>query len=362
MTAYKGQCTAHRGGRFRPAKEALPKRSSSLYSVLCTLYSKRFLALLMLTVELAGVRAQDIHFSQVDADPMLLNPAYAGFFDGAGRIGLLYRNQWASISAPFQTAGLTAEAALWRSNNHQRGLSVGGSFFSDHAGTLSYGTTSGHLSVAYFTALGRYGNNFLSLGVDGGFAQSGFDPSNANMEDPTETFQQQRVSYPLLCLGLAWYYQPTSDLHTKVGLSVRNLNRPDISYSGLDNTRLEPRYSLFARAEWRGWQSLSLMPVVLVQAQGRYRELLYGADLKWYLAEGAQHQMSLRTGLAFRHGDALIANLIIEYNAFVFTFCYDANISDLVAASGGVGALEVGMVYRIAKSKRKTMRIKCPQY
>ena len=132
----------------------------------------------------------------------------------------------------------------------------------DHAGTLHYGTTSGHLSAAFFTSISKYGNNFLSVGVDGGYARSGFNPNEANMEDPTEIFDVQKVSYPLLCLGLAWYYQPTGDLHTKVGFSVRNLNRPNISYSGLGNTFLMSRYSLFARLEWRNWESLSLMPIV----------------------------------------------------------------------------------------------------
>lgn len=323
---------------------------------------KRLIAIIALLGGLIGLRGQDIHFSQVDADPMLLNPAYAGFFDGLGRFGMIYRNQWATISAPFQTTGVTGEISIWRSNNHRSGVSIGGTFFSDHAGTLHYGTTSGHLSAAFFTSISKYGNNFLSVGVDGGYAQSGFNPNEANMEDPTEIFDVQKVSYPLLCLGLAWYYQPTGDLHTKVGFSVRNLNRPNISYSGLGNTFLMPRYSLFARLEWRNWESLSLMPIVLFQAQGEYRELLYGADLKWYLAEGGQSQMSLRAGLAMRQGDALIANLMIEYNAWVFTFCYDANISDLIAASGGVGALEVGMVYRLSKGNRKTMKIKCPTY
>ncbi len=323
---------------------------------------KRLITVALLVLTLTALRAQDIHFSQVDADPLLLNPAYAGFFDGIGRFGMIYRNQWSTISAPFQTTGVTGELAVWRSGNHRSGVSVGGTFFGDHAGTLNYGTTSGHLSVAYFTAISRYGNNFLSVGLDGGLAQSGFDPSAASMEDPSETFGVQRVTYPLLGLGVAWYYQPTGDLHTKVGFSARNLNRPNISYLGLAESYLAPRYSLFARAEWRRWQSLSLMPILLLQAQGQYREVVYGADVKWYLAEEGGRQMSVRAGLAFRQNDALIANLIIEYNALAFTFCYDANISDLVAASGGVGALEVGLVYRLSKDQRKTKRIKCPTY
>ena len=66
----------------------------------------------MLLTVLATARAQDIHFSQVDANPMLLNPAYAGFYNGAGRFGAIYRNQWASVSIPFQTFALTGEMAL----------------------------------------------------------------------------------------------------------------------------------------------------------------------------------------------------------------------------------------------------------
>ena len=82
------------------------------------------------------MRAQDIHFSQVDANPLLLNPAYAGFYDGVGRFGVIYRNQWASVSTPFQTFAITGEMALWRNSSHSSGFSAGLSLFNDHAGTL----------------------------------------------------------------------------------------------------------------------------------------------------------------------------------------------------------------------------------
>lgn len=311
---------------------------------------------------LAIVRGQDIHFSQVDADPMLLNPAYAGFFNGTGRFGMIYRNQWATVSFPYETFAVTGEMAVWRSPSARNGLSIGASFFSDHAGTLHYGTTSAHLSAAYFFPLSHKGNHYLSLGIEGGYAQSGFDPSALDMEDASETIETHQISYPLLCVGAAWYCQMTGDLHTKVGFSVRNLNRPNISFQHESGTWLERRYSLFARAEWRCWQSMSLMPVALVQMQGEYRELLYGTDIKWYISEGGAHEVGLRTGLAMRHNDALIANLMLEYDAFLMTICYDANISDLAVASRYFGAFEVGLVYRMSKGKRKTKSIKCPMY
>ena len=322
---------------------------------------KRLLILLLL-LPLTHLRAQDIHFSQVDANPLLLNPAYAGFYNGAGRFGVIYRNQWASVSTPFQTFALTGEMAVWRDNQSLSGFSAGASIFNDHAGSLHYGTTSAHLSLAYYHALNRHRNNFLSLGIEGGFAQSGFDPTHAEMEDPSELFPTQHSNYPLLAAGLAWYWQPNGDLHTKVGLSVRNINQPNISYLGLDDTYLLRRYSLFARAEYRYWQTWSLMPVMLLQLQGKYHELVYGVDFKWYLDEGSRHQISLRVGLAYRHGDALIANLLMEYDAFLFNFCYDANISGLATASNTIGAFEIGMVYRLSKGEKKTKALKCQPY
>ena len=320
------------------------------------------IAILLLLIALTTVRAQDIHFSQVDANPLLLNPAYAGFYDGAGRFGVIYRNQWASVSTPFQTFALTGEMALWRNTTSSRGFSVGASLFSDHAGTLHYGTTSAHLSLAYYHALNRQANNFLSVGLEGGFAQSGFDPSHAEMEDPSDQFLTLLRNYPLLSAGIAWYWQPSGDFHTKLGLSIRNINQPDISYMQLDNVRLLRRYSLFARAEYRHWQTWSLMPVLLLQLQGQHRELVYGADLKWYLVENGRHQVSLRSGLAYRHADAIIANLLIEYDAFLFNFCYDANISGLATASNTIGAFEIGMVYRMPKTSKKTKALKCQPY
>ncbi len=305
--------------------------------------------------------AQDIHFSQVDADPVLLNPAYSGFYEGLGRFGVVYRNQWASVSVPFSTLAASGEMAVWRGGG-RRGLSVGGTLFADKAGTLNYGTVSGHLSTAYYLALNRNGSSVLSVGVEVGWAQSGFDPSQAEMEEAGEGFEVRKVHYPLLAAGLAWYWQPTPDFHLKAGLSLRNLNRPNISYMKLDETYLARRYSLFARAEYRYWQSISLLPVLMCQVQGKHREVVFGGDVKWYIEEGGSREVSLRAGVAMRAADALIANLMLEYNSLLFTFSYDANISGLAVASGGMGAFEAGLVYRLAKGNKKTKALKCPQY
>src|SRR5678815_5007499 len=48
---------------------------------------------------------QDLHFSQFYNSPLITNPANTGFIpDGDFRLGINYRNQWASVTAfPYKT-------------------------------------------------------------------------------------------------------------------------------------------------------------------------------------------------------------------------------------------------------------------
>ena len=319
-----------------------------------------FYSLLFLLVSFSA-SAQDIHFSQQGENPILLNPAYTGFYEGAGRFGLIYRNQWASVSAPFQTYALTAETALNRDRQQLGGLNLGLIAMKDVAGSLDYGTVSARATLAYYRALDRWKSCILSIGAEAGYASSGFDPSNARLEDPSELFEKQRTAYPLLGAGLACFLQPAGEWQIRTGVSVRNLNRPNISYLGLDDTHLEPLLNLYLRAEWHIGDFTSLLPTLMMQTQGRYRELLYGLDFKWFAGDNPRHQISFSTGAAYRHADAIVTHLTMEYDALLFSLYYDANVSSLSAASKTLGALELGIVYRLARD-RGVETIKCPVF
>jgi hypothetical protein len=56
-------------------------------------------------------KAQDIHFSQFNETPVLINPAMScTAFDT--RIIANYKNQWASVTSPYQTYGISIERAI----------------------------------------------------------------------------------------------------------------------------------------------------------------------------------------------------------------------------------------------------------
>src|SRR6478672_8878432 len=56
-------------------------------------------------------KAQDAHFSQYNETPVILNPALScTAYDT--RIIANYKNQWASVTSPFQTYGISIEQAF----------------------------------------------------------------------------------------------------------------------------------------------------------------------------------------------------------------------------------------------------------
>jgi hypothetical protein len=65
-----------------------------------------------------AVFAQDIHFTQFDMQPLIINPAFTGMFDGKVRAGAIYRNQWASVTVPYVTFGGYADLPLLFTENN----------------------------------------------------------------------------------------------------------------------------------------------------------------------------------------------------------------------------------------------------
>ncbi len=307
-----------------------------------------------------SLQAQDQHFSMLDLDPMLFNPAYSGFFDGAGRFGVVYRNQWASVSKPFQTITASGELSIMRSNRSMNGLNVGLWLSADREGTLGYGTTAAAATLSYFQSLDRNGNNIVSVAAEVGGGQVGFSTENIDMADGDEHFERTHAFYPTLGAGVAWFHQVNSDLYTKVGFSGRNLNEPDISYTGISDARLLRRWNAYARAEWRMMGQWSLLPVVGYQRQGTFNELVYGCDVRYYLRESTRDYLALSAGIVARHADAMALNFAVLWHEWTFAFSYDANISQLASASHTIGAFELGVIYMIAKKDTRHRALPCP--
>ncbi len=120
--------------------------------------------------------AQDIHFSQFFETPLLRNPALAGIFSGDFRIQAVYRNQWNSVTVPYQTTSLNAEYKLPVGHGGDF-LTLGGEILYDKAGAVALTATSVLPVLNYHKSLSAEKNMYLSAGFSAGVVQRKIDPS-----------------------------------------------------------------------------------------------------------------------------------------------------------------------------------------
>src|SRR5665647_945474 len=130
---------------------------------------KRYLILGLLVVSAAKMTfAQDPHFSQIQYNPIYLNPANAGVteYGKANRLAGLYRDQWRTLPVPYSTTFGSFDRLIIKS---AKGWLLGGgiSFLYDRAG-------DGHLSIFnpnLTLSGGKYFNKekqLITLGVTAG--------------------------------------------------------------------------------------------------------------------------------------------------------------------------------------------------
>ena len=307
---------------------------------------------------------QDIHFSQADLNPLFVNPAFTGFFEGRARFSAIYRNQWATVSNPYQTLAATAEWGFFRNRYNSSGLNIGAMVSADKAGSLGYGIAQADITLSFFKALSYNNENFISAGVTAGYGQRGFDPANAEMTDPDEVFDQTSQTYYDIGAGLMWSDQFTDDFGLQLGIAAYHLNRPNISYLKLDSTYLEPKFNFYLNFSIRTSSTFTLQPTVILQFQHQYSEYLYGLKAKYNISQRTYFKNNVFAGVFFRQMDAIVITAGLEYDNWIFGAGYDVNISDLKPASHTVGAVEIGLVYLIKEKKRvkKVKSIPCPTF
>ena len=324
-----------------------------------------------------SVSAQDIHFSQYNDAPLMVNPSLAGFFDGSHRISMNYKNQWRSIGNAYNTYAISYDAPVTSNAAGKSGfLALGVNVFNDVAGDLNFSNMIGNLSIAYHLRLSD--EQLLSAGLYGGFGQrsidqdgmqwdsqydgaSGFDgtlPSN-------ETFAFQTFSYADFGFGMNWSMMHNATnmssndgLKANAGFSISHVNQPSFEFFGNSDEKLNMRITAHAKAQIElGGTNTSLIPTVLVQVQGSQKEIVPGLMARYTLREQSKYtgfinDAYLSLGGYFRTGDAVIAHALIELNDFAFGLSYDVNVSKLTNATSGKGGFEIMVRYIIQNSNK----------
>lgn len=315
------------------------------------------IAALALTVQTA--QAQDIHFTQFNAAPLTVNPAFTGNFDGQWRAAAIYRNQWASVTTPFVTYGASFDMPVIHDLTVDDYLAVGGQLFNDKAGDGNLSNFSGLVSVAYHKFLGAKVDKVLSVGLQGGYTSKSIDISKLYFGDEFQNGQfnpgigqealNNKVNYFVVNAGVSWSHAPSENFSYTIAAGANNLNQPQESFEQKKNSEvgLGIRYTGQVGAIWYLNEKFSLRPAVLYQNQSTANELIAGNEFNMIVGNPEIRSFATNVFLGgwYRTGDAVMITGGIEYKNLRIGVSYDYNTSALKTASNGNGGFEISLRY-----------------
>ncbi|HET8963297.1 MAG TPA: PorP/SprF family type IX secretion system membrane protein [Chitinophagales bacterium] len=313
-------------------------------------------------------RAQDWHYSQFHASPLMVNPGFTGLFNGDIRFITNYKDQW-SFAAPYRTFSFSADGAfaiLKNGDFASGGLQV----LADRAGDLNFTTLKTAANFSYSKALSGYGNHFLTLGFEAGINRRYVDYTKMVAFDPEPyaTSVDNNFNFADISTGLTWYFLPSDEIYVYAGGSIFHLNQPNQSFLQDGSDILERRYSLQAGMQFPVTDNVNLLPSLIYNEQGPHREFVIGTYLKYKLSHvTVRQETAMYVGVWYRNKDAVVTSIRFDHNNVIAGISYDINTSTLSAASYGRGGLELNLIYILDKKFNSAKRMKnrsyqCPKF
>jgi type IX secretion system PorP/SprF family membrane protein len=309
------------------------------------------------------VFAQDIHFTQFDMAPLVINPAFTGMFDGRVRANAIYRNQWGSVTVPYVTYGASVDLPLLIERNGDY-LATGLQLYKDQAGDGNLSNFTGLVSVAYhkYFGMSEHGGSDLAVGLQGGYANKSIDLSRLYFGDeylngnfvPGQSVEYKlglnsAINYYLVNAGVSFSHGGDKFAYT-IGLAANNINQPNdaLEHKQSSNNTLDMRYTGELGINWVAGERFSLRPAVLYQSQASASEIIVGNEFHYEIGNNPGYEnfsTAVYVGGWYRTGDATMITAGVEFKGFRIGLGYDYNISSLNTSSNGNGGYELALRY-----------------
>ena len=301
--------------------------------------------------------AQDPQFSQFYANPIYLNPAFAGSH-GCPRFAVNYRNQWPALSGSFVTYSASYDQYFDGING---GFGVIMTHDQQGKGTINHTTLSliynYHLKVnRKFTMMfaGKATWNQKSLDWD--------KLTFGDMIDPRRGFIYATGDVPRG--GSRGFFDVSAGMvgftdKFFFGVSAHHLNMPDESMI-IGDSPMPMRFTGHAGAKIPlGGKSqynndISIMPNMIFQYQQGFMEMLIGTYVQY---------SAFTAGAWFRSRDAFILSAGINTGTMKIGYSYDITVSKINnGVSGGSHEISLGFDLVCKKKKPSFRTISCPSF
>jgi type IX secretion system PorP/SprF family membrane protein len=330
----------------------------------------RFGLVAALSIDVLNVGAQDIHFTQFDAAPLTINPAFTGMFNGQFRATAIYRSQWQTITHAYETYGASVDMPILWSNS---GYLAGGlQLYNDKAGDGNLTNFTGMVSLAYhLTTKGLTARDNdakrtdFAVGLQAGYSENSIDLSKLYFGDeyvngsfvPGSSQEYQlglgnHVNYYLVNAGISLSHSFSRKASITVGAGANNINQPvdAIEQKVGSQSQLPMCYTGELGMDLIVGDRLSFRPAVLYQYQASATELVAGNEFHFVMGQNLEPELNSFTTSIFlggwvRTGDAVMITAGMEIKKVRFGISYDYNMSNLSTVSNGNGGYEISLKY-----------------
>ncbi len=306
-----------------------------------------------------STNAQDVQFSQLFADRLYLNPAYAGA-SYCPKLNITYRNQWPGIQFPY----ITYSASFDRYIPALSG-GIGIRVMNDTQGAGVFKLSGADFIYSYRVNLSK---KFIArLAMQASVYQKSMNTRElifSNMIDPvqgvvypnSENLANQDFITPDFSAGMLINYKKYY-----VGFSASHiphtLTENHAEYFPTKYTAHVGAVFSFDRYDQKK-SGLQLEPNVVLISQQNMNMLYYGMYFEF---ETITFGSFLRHNLEL-HFDALILSAHLNVNNLSISYSYDATLSRFIGQSLGSHELSLTYLFTCDKKIRNYNTISCPSF
>lgn len=310
--------------------------------------------------------AQDVIFSQFYANPLYMNPAFAGS-KVCPRISLNYRSQWPSLVSAFTTVSASYDQYVDPLHG-----GIGAIIMTDRQGDHGALQTSS-LAVMYAFRFQLARELWVNAGLKAGIVNTSLNwnelrfpdmidrvmgftgMTSAQMPEKTNKWYLD-FDAGIMMYGSSWY----------AGFAASHLTQPSNGFYGVTELPIKLTANggvlINMAEEARRTSSLGLgtpvlSPNFIYQYQAGFHYFNYGLYLDW---------MPFLVGVWFRNGlenaDAFIFQVGFQQDYFKVGYSYDVTVSKLSNNTSGAHEISLGILLPCPEKKHKVKAIRCPSF
>ena len=300
-------------------------------------------------VTASNMNAQDAHYSQFDASPLLLNPATAGMYSMSDwRVAGNFRSQWGSISTNFLTTAISFDKP------YKDRYGIGG-YIQNYDMASVINVLNFMVGGAYEITEPGNGDYMITGGLQLGFMVKSINQSklifdnqydNGLFDDDLphgESFVRGSKFSPDVNMGMFYKSLDNSkDFVPWGGLSVYHVTMPKDVFISDVKVRVPVRWVLSGGGTYDIDEKWDVMPSLLYMKQRADSQFDITMLGKYLLEETDYHLLG---GFGWRSSDSFMVHAGVHHKENIFRISYDFNVSGLQNFTNSKGAIEFSILY-----------------